>query len=71
MTHKPSAAVAALVASVTLLFGPTVAGCDSAADSNDGTTSNDPADRSGDDPAGVSQGNVPRESDGGESGGQG
>jgi hypothetical protein len=48
-----------------------VAGCDSAVNDNDGTTSNDPADRSGDDPTGVSQGNVPRESDHGESGGQG
>ena len=71
MTRTPSAAVAALVTSVTLVFGSAVTGCDSAVDDNDGTTSNDPADRSGDDPTGVSQGNVPQESDGGESGGQG
>ncbi|MEU2348560.1 hypothetical protein [Modestobacter sp. NPDC049651] len=51
---------AALLATLTLVLGgATLAACDSAPDSGTGTVSNDPADRSGNDPSGVSQGDLP------------
>jgi hypothetical protein len=62
MTIRRSGA-ALLATFVVLVGGVSLAGCAGPVDANIGTSANDPQNRSGNDPSGVSQGGLPRLSD--------